>query len=134
MSTRASLGATRATMSRTARGKREKCRLGGKRLLEKIHCAEARGAHRISEPGPSAHHDDRHVGQLRAKFFERREAIHVPRHHQVEEHGVWFGVGGRGQAFRAVRCVPNLVAFGAKKRRDHAANVGLVVDQENVWH
>ena len=124
ISTRESVGATRAIIARTCvhrravadhlaaqpevgaqrfrfaprlaqlerRRQREQHALGAQRLFEKVERAELRGLHGVAQSGAAAHHHHRHVGQRLAHARQRRHAVELSGHHEVEQQHVGLGL------------------------------------------
>ena len=61
--------------------------VGGKRLLQEIHRAQARGPHRHLDVRLSRNHHHRDMRAQRADVFEQRDAVFA-RHHDVGEHHI----------------------------------------------
>src|SRR2546422_320638 len=81
----------------------------------------------------AAHHDDGTVGGALADLLERRQPVRARRHHQIEQHNI-------GRVFRephhrrvAVGRFDRFKTVRLEQRADHAADVGLVVDEQDSW-
>src|SRR4029453_10078036 len=103
-------------------------------LLEEVECPALRGANGVAEPGPTAHHDDRYFWCTLAKCGEHGHAIHLARHHEVDERDVRLRLHGERDTAGAVGRLANLIAFRREQGTDHAPDVRLVVDDEDRWH
>jgi hypothetical protein len=112
----------------------EQQRLGGEWLLQQVAGAVARGLHRRGHVGVAADHDDRRVHAAPPQILQHLHAVHV-RHLDVQQNDVRRVGLDLLDALRPGRRLEELVALMAQHHPQAAADVGLVVDDEDaVFH
>ena len=102
------------------------------RLLDEVEGAEARRLDRGLDRAVAGHHDHRTaIGGAGRPLAQQRDAVDVG-HPDVEQHEVGHLAGARGARLRGVGGDVDVVAFLGEDLLEQAADVRLVVDDENV--
>ena len=103
------------------------------RLLDEIEGAEARRLDRgLDRAVPGHHHHRAAVGGRGRPFAQQRDAVDIG-HPDVEQHQVRDLARARGARLRRVGGDVHLVALLGEDFLQQAADVGLVIDHQNVW-
>jgi hypothetical protein len=116
------------------RAQRQQHALGRERLLEEGERAELRRLHGVAQSRAPAHHHHGDLRIVRAQRGERRHPVHASGHHEVEQHRVGLVLHGGRHPRGAVGGLAYRKSFAAEQRADHPADVGLVVDDQDLSH
>ena len=111
---------------------RDQHRLGCERLLEKLKGPELDRPHRVGQLRLPAHHDDRHGSGALPNAGQGLEPVRARRHEQVQQHHVGIHGVELQQRRASVGRLGHREPFLPQQCRQHPADVGLVVHQENL--
>ena len=107
--------------------------LGVERLLQEVVGALLDCGDRGFDRAVTADHDHRHVGMAAPDLVEHLETVQLrPLEPNVQEHGARRLCVDLRQRRTPVPCVTHVVTLIAQDRRDRVADLGLVIDDQNV--